>query len=83
MIYLLSMYLQIGDIMSPECRQHFFEKGVSQTKGHLEKRNSCLKEFEIAYGYMPLLESRYQAINPWCIPGHYFYNYIMALLFSK
>ena len=67
--------------MTPECTQGFFEAGISGKKNHLAVRSRCIKEFEIAYGYMPLVGSTYQAVRPWCKPYHYFYN-LIALVYN-
>ena len=66
MLSIMNVTLQIGVKNSPECIKN--NHGIHGQKNHIQERNSCLGQFESAYGYMPLLTSKYQAIQPWCKP---------------
>jgi hypothetical protein len=58
----------IGGKRSPECKKPTNEIGIHRKAGHLEKRSSSVKEFESAYGYMPLKTNYYMTVGPWCAP---------------
>ena len=68
--------LQVGDKNTPECSQSIFEDGISRAKSHFDVRGVCIKEYETAYGYMPLTGTTFQGVRPWCKPYHYLYNFV-------
>lgn len=53
-------HVQIGGMRTPECKSTKKE-GLHNSTSHLETRSHCLKDFEAAYGYMPLLTSSFKA----------------------